>query len=88
MKDLGHEGLVNMLAAYEDKSAQAVCTFAYCEGPGQEPVLFQGRTDVCMILPLLPPSFLFSTKRKRKRKEEKQDRADSSVIFPYGVYLG
>lgn len=45
MKDLGHEGLVNMLAAYEDKSAQAVCTFAYCEGPGQEPVLFQGRTD-------------------------------------------
>ena len=29
----GHEGLVNMLAAYEDKSAYAQCIFAYCEGP-------------------------------------------------------
>lgn len=46
MKELGHEGLVNMLAAYEDKTAQAVCTFAYCHGPGKEPILFQGRTDV------------------------------------------
>lgn len=34
-----------MLEGFEDKSAQAVCTFAYCEGPGHEPVLFQGRTD-------------------------------------------
>ena len=34
-----------MLAGFDDKSAQAVCTFAYCAGPGQEPVLFQGRTD-------------------------------------------
>ncbi|MCJ1383586.1 nucleoside triphosphate pyrophosphohydrolase ham1 [Xylographa soralifera] len=42
---LGHEGLNNMLVAYEDKSAQAVCTFAYCEGPNHEPLLFQGRTN-------------------------------------------
>jgi inosine triphosphate pyrophosphatase len=34
-----------LLEGFEDKSAQAVCTFAYCEGPGHEPVLFQGRTD-------------------------------------------
>lgn len=34
-----------MLAGFEDKSTQAVCTFAYCEGPGHEPILFQGRTD-------------------------------------------
>lgn len=72
MKDLGHEGLVNMLAAYEDKSAQAVCTFAYCEGPGQEPVLFQGRTDVCMILPLLPLRFLsFFHEQKKKKRENR-----------------
>ena len=45
MKELGHQGLNNMLAAYEDKSAQAVCTFAYCAGPGQDAVLFVGRTD-------------------------------------------
>lgn len=35
-----------MLAAYEDKTAEAVCTFAYCGGPGEEVVLFQGRTKV------------------------------------------
>jgi len=45
MKELGHDGLNNMLAAYEDKSAQAVCTFAYCAGPGSDAVLFEGRTD-------------------------------------------
>ena len=36
-----------MLAGFEDKSAQAVCTFAYSKGPGHEPIIFQGRTDVC-----------------------------------------
>ena len=41
-----------MLAGFEDKSAQAVCTFAYSEGPGHEPIIFQGRTDVS---PLFPP---------------------------------
>jgi len=44
MESIGHEGLNNLLAAYPDKSAHAVCTFAYCEGPGQEPIIFQGRT--------------------------------------------
>lgn len=39
-----------LLAGFEDKSAQAVCTFAYCEGPGKEPIVFQGRTDVCGFL--------------------------------------
>lgn len=48
LEALGHEGLNNLLAAYPDKSAQAVCTFAYCEGPGHEPIIFQGRTDVCL----------------------------------------
>lgn len=48
LKELGHEGLNNMLAAYEDKSAQAVCTFAFCKGPGKEAILFEGRTDVSM----------------------------------------
>lgn len=46
MAAIGHTGLNNMLAAYSDKSAQAVCTFAYCEGIGHEPILFQGRTEV------------------------------------------
>lgn len=45
LEKLGHEGLNNLLAAYPDKSAQAVCTFAYCAGPGHEPIIFQGRTE-------------------------------------------
>lgn len=46
LQDLGHEGLNNLLAAYEDKGAKAVCTFGYSQGPGHEPILFQGITDV------------------------------------------
>lgn len=45
MLSLGASQMHKMLAGFDDKSAQAVCTFAYCEGPGHEPVLFQGRTD-------------------------------------------
>ncbi|KAI1827546.1 inosine triphosphate pyrophosphatase-like protein [Xylaria intraflava] len=45
MKSIGHAGLNNLLAAYDDKSAQAVATFAFCKGPGERVLLFQGRTD-------------------------------------------
>lgn len=38
-----------MLAGFPDKSAQTVCTFAYSEGPGHEPIMFQGRTDVSVL---------------------------------------
>ncbi|KAE8147769.1 non-canonical purine NTP pyrophosphatase, rdgB/HAM1 family [Aspergillus avenaceus] len=42
---VGNEGLVKILAEFEDKSADAVCTFAYSGGVGEEPVLFQGRLE-------------------------------------------
>lgn len=45
LQKLGHQGLINLLAAYEDKSAYALCIFAYGK-PGHEPILFEGRTDV------------------------------------------
>lgn len=45
-EELGCEGLNNLLLAYEDKSAQAIGTFAYSQGPGHEPVIFQGRVNV------------------------------------------
>lgn len=57
MKELGFEGLNNMLAAYEDKSAQAVCTFAYCAGPGKETMLFEGRIDGKIVPPRGKPFF-------------------------------
>jgi len=46
LKALGVQQFHKLLAGFEDKSAQAVCTFAYCEGPGTEPIVFQGRTNV------------------------------------------
>ncbi|PKS05217.1 hypothetical protein jhhlp_008588 [Lomentospora prolificans] len=46
LRDLGNEGLSKLLAGFPDKSAEAVCTFAYSPGPGHNPRLFQGRTIV------------------------------------------
>eukprot|EP00271_Cylindrocystis_brebissonii_P007222 TRINITY_DN20507_c0_g1_i1.p1 TRINITY_DN20507_c0_g1~~TRINITY_DN20507_c0_g1_i1.p1 ORF type:complete len:194 (+),score=17.78 TRINITY_DN20507_c0_g1_i1:160-741(+) len=41
----GHEGLNNLLAAYEDKSAYALCVFSLALGPDDTPLTFSGRTD-------------------------------------------
>ncbi|KAI1261278.1 inosine triphosphate pyrophosphatase [Xylariaceae sp. FL1019] len=57
MSSIGHEGLNNMLAAYPDKSAQAVATFGFCKGPGQEILLFQGRTDGKIVPARGPTNF-------------------------------
>jgi inosine triphosphate pyrophosphatase len=46
MEALGLEGLNKMLDGFEDRTAEAVCTFAFCRGPGEEPLIFQGRTEV------------------------------------------
>jgi inosine triphosphate pyrophosphatase len=50
-ESVGPEGLNNLLLAYEDKTAIAVCTFAYCDGPGKEPILFEGRTLGKIVAP-------------------------------------
>lgn len=57
MASIGHAGLNNLLAAYEDKSAKAVCTFAYSAGPGHEPILFQGITEGKIVPARGPPDF-------------------------------
>ncbi|KAH8702640.1 non-canonical purine NTP pyrophosphatase, rdgB/HAM1 family [Talaromyces proteolyticus] len=44
LQSIGLEGLNKMLDPYEDRSAEAVCTFAFSSGPGEEPIIFQGRT--------------------------------------------
>lgn len=46
LEKTGHEGLNNLLAAYEDKSAYALCTFAFCRAEGEEPIIFSGRCEV------------------------------------------
>jgi len=47
---LGLVGLINMLAAYSDKSAYAQCIFAYHDGQSvQDPVLFVGRCEGVIV---------------------------------------
>ena len=49
MHSIGYAGLNNLLAAYEDKSAEAITTYAFCAGPGKDVHLFQGRCSVSTI---------------------------------------
>ena len=45
LEKTGLDGLNNMLAAYEDKTAYAQCIFAYCNGKSEDVELFVGRTN-------------------------------------------
>lgn len=52
LEKLGPEGLYQMLAGFEDKSAEAICTFAYHPGgENDEVILFQGRTYGEIVIP-------------------------------------
>jgi inosine triphosphate pyrophosphatase len=39
------------MVANFDKKARAICTFAYCEGPGKEVLIFQGINDGQIVRP-------------------------------------
>ncbi|UJR37301.1 hypothetical protein I4U23_030010 [Adineta vaga] len=52
---LGHDGLNNLLAAYEDKTAYAQCIFSFCAGPSSEPITFVGRCPG-LIVPARGPN--------------------------------
>lgn len=55
---LAPEGLYKLLTGFEDKSAQAVCTFAYHPGSdGDKVILFEGRTDGEIVMPRGPRDF-------------------------------
>ncbi|KAJ3988337.1 inosine triphosphate pyrophosphatase-like protein [Lentinula detonsa] len=49
LEKLGHDGINKMLVGFESKKAWALCTFAYCAGPGSEPIPFEGRTDGTIV---------------------------------------
>jgi len=52
------EGLHKMLSAYDDKTAYALCTFAYSTGnPEDEIILFHGQTDGQIVEPRGPRTF-------------------------------
>jgi len=49
---LKSDGLYNILAAYEDKSATAVCTLAFCPAPHSDPILFTGECHGTIVPPM------------------------------------
>lgn len=55
---VGPDGLYKMLAGFEDKTATAVCTFAYYSGEkGDEVLLFDGKTQGEIVDPRGPRDF-------------------------------
>ncbi|KAI1721276.1 ham1 family domain-containing protein [Ditylenchus destructor] len=57
LKQLHPEGLHKMLTGFEDKSAYALCTFAYCEGPKKDVHIFEGKIDGTIVEPRGPRTF-------------------------------
>lgn len=57
VQSIGLTGLVDMLFKFEDKTANAVCTFGYCEGPDSEVRLFQGVTEGTIVDSRGPTNF-------------------------------
>ncbi|XP_071491435.1 inosine triphosphate pyrophosphatase-like [Diadema antillarum] len=58
LSKLGPSGLHRLLTGWEDKSAYALCTFAYSTGEKTKPVqLFQGKTEGSIVEPRGPPNF-------------------------------
>lgn len=51
LANLGLDGLNRMLDGFEDRSATAICTFAYCASADAEPVIFEGRTQGRIVPP-------------------------------------
>ena len=56
LEKTGHEGLNNLLAAYDDKSAYAQCVFSLSLGPGHAPIVFDGRTAGRIVPARGPPT--------------------------------
>ncbi|KAG5531194.1 hypothetical protein RHGRI_025971 [Rhododendron griersonianum] len=57
LEKIGHEGLNNLLMAYEDKSAYAMCVFSLALGPTMEPITFMGKTLGKIVPPRGPNDF-------------------------------
>ncbi|CAA2968475.1 inosine triphosphate pyrophosphatase [Olea europaea subsp. europaea] len=57
LEKIGHEGLNNLLMAYEDKSAYALCVFSLSLGPNADPITFLGKTVGKIVPPRGPKDF-------------------------------
>lgn len=58
VKSLGLENLIKMLDGFQDKSATAITTFGFCQGPDHPVLLFQGQTQGTIVsVPQGPRNF-------------------------------
>lgn len=57
LKKTGHQGLNNLLSAYEDKSAYAQCSFGFSAGPDSEPIVLSGKCHGIIVPARGPNSF-------------------------------
>lgn len=58
MDKVGPDGLYKMLSGFEDKTATAICTFAYYSGEKDDEVLlFHGKTPGQIVSPRGPSDF-------------------------------
>ncbi|GJQ08785.1 hypothetical protein GpartN1_g576.t1 [Galdieria partita] len=57
LQKLGHDGLNRLLYGFEDKSAYALCTFAFSLGAENEPVVLCGKTEGTVVPPRGPSVF-------------------------------
>ncbi|CAK1603413.1 unnamed protein product [Parnassius mnemosyne] len=59
LEKLEPEGLTRLLTGWDDKSAQAICTFAYCScsDDNLDVILFQGKTTGKIVSPRGPRDF-------------------------------
>ena len=75
-----------MLAAYEDKTAFAVCTFAYCAGPDHKPILFQGRTQGRIVPARGPGVFgwdaVFEYEGQTYAEMDKVEKVCAALVIP------
>ncbi|KAB8077997.1 inosine triphosphate pyrophosphatase-like protein [Aspergillus leporis] len=91
LEALGHEGLNRVLDSFDDRSAEAVCTFAFCYGPGSEPIVFQGRTEGVIVRPRGPPNFgwdpIFEYQGKTYAEMDKEEKNQISHRYKALVKL-
>lgn len=57
LKSVGPGGLHTLLAGFPDKTAHALCIFAYASGPGATPIIFEGSTKGIIVPPRGPTDF-------------------------------
>eukprot|EP00794_Sanderia_malayensis_P016014 gene16014-17631_t len=57
LEKLKPEGLYKLLSGWDDKSAYALCTFAFCSGDSDDVLLFRGKTMGKIVEPRGPRNF-------------------------------